>query len=159
MPQRLVHGRLPSAHPSGTPGLAQAVDDALTLREIGRIVARRACAEAPYSEGRIERVERYCGNVFPVSGQDLGATRPTQTDGINRVGESLSSSATRTGRRSAISILRKSPADNQRPSYSPGTRRGARRSTSPSCRSCCGGSNKRHKRFGRSTRIFRRRTI
>ena len=123
------------------------------------------CRHTPFPQYTVplyisrSRVERYCGNAFPVSGQDLGATRPTQTDGINRVGESLSLSAARMSSRSASSILRKSPADNQRPSYSPGTRRGARRSTSPSCRSCCGGSNKRHKRFGRSTRIFRRRTI
>ena len=35
------------------------------------------------------RVERYCGKRLSRVRPDLGATRPTQTDGINRVGESL----------------------------------------------------------------------
>jgi len=47
--------------------------------------------------------------------------------------------ATTPGRRSGISISRMSPADDQRPSCSPGTMRGGWRSTSPNCRSYCGG--------------------
>jgi len=50
-----------------------------------------------------------------------------------------SSSATTPDRRWAISISRMSPADDQRPSCSPGTKLGGWRPTSPSCRSYCGG--------------------
>ncbi len=49
------------------------------------------------------------------------------------------SGATTPGRRSAISISRTSPAGARRQSCSPGTMRGGWRSTSPNCRSYCGG--------------------